>query len=159
MIDVIKISRITCGWVLIIITMLLTTCISLDTDSIFFRFGPNDNLEILGMPINTKTRYAMVISYSVFNTIIRNLNHNIIMPWILLTVQNKEINRSSINKSHAYEISICSTLYTWFDYLIYINLLLAQFDLFMVETLTDMIGTTILTNWYLQPEPVYTNIM
>ena len=158
--DILKISRIVCGWIVIMTSIL--ACIIVSSESSFFRFGPSDDLEVLGVVINTKSRYALVVSYSVVNTIIRNLNHNIINPWIILNVQNTEIERDSINQPMAYEVSICSTLYTWFDYLIYISLLLAQFDLFLIETFTDVIGTVILTRWYLQtthPESVYKQLV
>ena len=154
--DILKISRIVCGWMAIMTGIL--ACIVVGSESSFFRFGPSDDLEILGVIINTNSRYALVVSYSVVNTIVRNLNHNRIAPWIVLNIQNTEIDRRSINQSVAYEVSICSTLYTWFDYLIYISLLLAQFDLFLIETFTDVIGTVISTRWYLQPTHPYTQL-
>ena len=154
--EILKVSRIIYGWMAIMTGIL--ACIVVGSESSFFRFGPSDDLEILGVIINTNSRYALVVSYSVVNTIVRNLNHNRIAPWIVLNIQNTEIDRRSINQSVAYEVSICSTLYTWFDYLIYISLLLAQFDLFLVETFTDVIGTVISTRWYLQPTHPYTQL-
>jgi hypothetical protein len=71
-----------------------------------------------------------MIEHAIINTIIRNLDHNIISLWITLNVQNM----NAQNKiTHQYEISITNTIYSWFDWLIYIHMLLAQIDMFLLE--------------------------
>ena len=44
----------------------------------FYQFGPSEHLIILGLVINSYTLYAGVVFYSFFNTVIRNLNNQIV---------------------------------------------------------------------------------
>jgi hypothetical protein len=75
------------------------------------------------------------------------------MPWITLTIQDNSDTgmeqRTTVTSKVAYEVSIVSTIYTWFDWFIYINLLLSQIDLLLVEIATDVIVTTIITYMYM----------
>jgi hypothetical protein len=49
-----------------------------------------------------------------------------------------------------YEVSIINTIYSWFDWLIYINMLLAQVDMFLLELTTDVIAIYFVTGWYIK---------
>jgi hypothetical protein len=49
-----------------------------------------------------------------------------------------------------YEISIINTIYSWFDWLIYIHMLLAQVDMFLLELTTDTIAIYFVTRWYIR---------
>jgi hypothetical protein len=49
-----------------------------------------------------------------------------------------------------YEISIINTIYSWFDWLIYIHMLLAQVDMFLLELITDTIAIYFVTRWYIR---------
>ena len=44
----------------------------------FYQFGPSDDLIILGLVINSYALYTGVVFYSFFNTVIRNLNNQIV---------------------------------------------------------------------------------
>ena len=133
----------------------------------FYRFGPQPDLVILGYTIDEPYKYAVVVLYALANTVIRNLNHNVIAPWITLNIQDSESAsgsestsgalsatgtppRKPLNKSHAYEISIISTVYSWFDWLIYIHMLMAQVDMVIIEMGADVIATTFVTRWYIE---------
>jgi len=120
-------------------------------DTSFYRFGPNPELVIIGIVIDTPTKYGLVVLYAVINTIIRNLDHNIIVPWIMLNVQNIKITNIDVKDiSKQYEISIINTIYSWFDWLIYIHMLLAQIDMFLLELTTDVIAIYFVTRWYIK---------
>jgi hypothetical protein len=71
-----------------------------------------------------------------------------VKPWITNQVQDvsKPVNVLKIN---AYEITCVSCLYIWFDFFMYMNILLAQIDMMLIEVGTDLITTTILTTYYL----------
>jgi hypothetical protein len=118
-------------------------------DTSFYRFGPNPDLVILGITIDTPDKYGLIVLYAILNTIIRNLDHNVIAPWITLNVQNINV-AEQIKIRKQYEISIINTIYSWFDWLIYIHMLLAQVDMFLLELITDTIAIYFVTRWYIR---------
>jgi hypothetical protein len=86
------VSRIITTWMIIILTILLSYIFAnteqFSGDTSFYRFGPHPELVILGITIDTPEKYGLIVLYAIINTIIRNLDHNIIAPWITLNVQN-----------------------------------------------------------------------
>ena len=52
-----------------------------------------------------------------------------------------------------YQIVMCNTIYTWFDWFIYINILLSQIDMVFVEITTDIVVTICITRYYLASVP------
>ena len=149
------VSRIITCWMVVILTIMLSYIFAnkedYTGDTSFYRFGPNPELIIIGIVIDTPTKYGLVVLYAVINTIIRNLDHNIIVPWIMLNVQNIKItNIDTKDISKQYEISIINTIYSWFDWLIYIHMLLAQIDMFLLELTTDVIAIYFVTRWYIK---------
>lgn len=149
------VSRIITCWMVVILTIMLSYIFAnkedYTGDTSFYRFGPNPELVIIGIVIDTPTKYGLVVLYAVINTIIRNLDHNIIVPWIMLNVQNIKItNIDTKDISKQYEISIINTIYSWFDWLIYIHMLLAQIDMFLLELTTDVIAIYFVTRWYIK---------
>jgi hypothetical protein len=149
------VSRIITCWMIVILTIMLSYLFAnkedYTGDTSFYRFGPNPDLVIIGIVIDTPTKYGLVVVYAVINTVIRNLDHNIIMPWIMLNVQNIKItNIDAKDIPKQYEISIINTIYSWFDWLIYIHMLLAQIDMFLLELTTDVIAIYFVTRWYIK---------
>ena len=149
------VSRIITCWMVVILTIMLSYIFAnkedYTGDTSFYRFGPNPELIIIGIVIDTPTKYGLVVLYAVINTIIRNLDHNIIVPWIMLNVQNIKITNVDVKDiSKQYEISIINTIYSWFDWLIYIHMLLAQIDMFLLELTTDVIAIYFVTRWYIK---------
>jgi len=122
----------------------------------FYNFGPNDNLVVLNIRINTPYRYFAVIFYSFLNNIVRNLNNNILSPWITHNIQDDteeaKTRKLSLNHRVAHTINITNNVYRWFDFLIYIHLLLSQIDLFLIESISDVLIVVAITQfWYLSP--------
>ena len=147
------VSRIITAWMVLILTILLSYIFAnteqFTGDTSFYRFGPNPDLVILGIIIDTPDKYGLIVLYAVLNTIIRNLDHNVIVPWITLNVQNINV-AEQIKVKKQYEISIINTIYSWFDWLIYIHMLLAQVDMFLLELITDTIAIYFVTRWYIR---------
>jgi hypothetical protein len=158
------VSRIIAVWMIIILTILLSYIFAntekFNGDTSFYRFGPNPELVILGITIDTPEKYGLIVLYAIINTIIRNLDHNVIAPWITLYVQNikalptEDTEQKDTNKQ--YEISIVNTIYSWFDWLIYIHMLLAQVDMFLLELTTDTIAIYFVTRWYIKNRELVT---
>jgi len=155
------VTRITTGWMTIITILMTIISIKSTNNTSFYRFGPQPDLIILGFTIDTPGKYALVVLYALINTAIRSMNHNIVTPWITLNVQNtnqsgtrNSNSNSNSNHREQYEICIFNTMYTWFDWLIYIHMLLAQADMVLIEMTTDVIATCIVTRWYIKSKQV-----
>jgi hypothetical protein len=194
------VSRIIAGWISVISILLTYFVTHYSNNASFYRFGPQADLIILGFSIDTPEKYAGIVIYAIINTVIRNLDQNIITPWITLNVQNVNapltphshimhhthtvpiVTRiahttqqaitpdieigisdlaeiSSCEDDHKYiprqyEISITNTIYSWFDWLIYIHMLLAQIDMFLIEVFTDILAICIVTRWYIKNKTV-----
>jgi hypothetical protein len=147
------VTRITTGWMTIITILMVVISMKSTSNNSFYRFGPQTDLVILGFIIDTPGKYALVVLYALINTAIRSMNHNIITPWITLNVQNtnQSIMQSKMNNNNKekYEICIFNTMYSWFDWLIYIHILLAQADMVLIEMITDVVATCVVTRWYI----------
>ena len=158
------VTRITTIWMSIITILMIVISMKSTGNTSFYRFGPQPDLIILGFTIDTPGKYALVVLYALINTAIRSINHNIVTPWITLNVQNtnqtitqnKVNNNNNNNNREQYEICIFNTMYTWFDWLIYIHMLLAQADMVLIEMTTDVVATCIVTHWYIKAKKINT---
>ena len=116
----------------------------------FYRFGPHDDFLILGLSINTPLKYSILVIYEILNTFVRTIQHEVISPWIINNIQDIERKQSKYIKSIAYEITSINIIYQWVDWLIYMNMLLAQIDMVLIEILSNLIATGVTTYLYLQ---------
>ena len=153
MLKTVTVSRIITGWMGIMTVLMCVIANESTTRATFYRFGPQPDLVILGYTIDTATKYGIVIMYALINTVVRNLNHNVIAPWITLNIQDDAVDKRKVDKAHAYEISVVSTIYSWFDWLIYIHMLLAQVDMVIIEMSADVVASTAITYWYMEKSP------
>jgi hypothetical protein len=113
-----------------------------------FRFGPSTDLTILEVKIDTGARYTMVLIFCLINSCMRTINSTMLHSWITNTVQDKT-NLNYIVPNKAYLLSSINSAYVWFDFFMYMNILMAQIDLFLAEVLADLIITAIVTRHYL----------
>lgn len=154
--QIILASRLLSVWMVCIVT-LMGTLISREktSNNTFYRFGPHPDLVILGIRIDTFDKYLLILFYCACNTAMRSIRNDIIKPWITLTIFDTSPDAMERKKtlSHiiAYEISNISAVYGWFDWFIYINLLLSQVDMVLIEVGMDIIATSIITYMYLNP--------
>ena len=144
--NILLVSRIIATWSLCIGTGLITNS--------SFTAGPGPKFIILGIAIDTMQKYGMLCLYVVLNIIIRNMNFNIISPWLIQNVQN--INPIQMSQSQIYQIAMCFTLYGWVDSIIYINVILSQFDIVLLEIITDIVINTYITHKHILSKTKYT---
>ena len=137
MTDHVIVSRFTSGWMFLGIFIIATS----NKTSSFFENGPNDNLSILGVSINTYPKYIGLLLYTVVNTCIRSAVHNIVSPWVLLNVQDK----TKPWQKNSYEISTNLTIYIWFDWFVNMNVLLSQIDIALIDLFTEIAMSLIIT--------------
>jgi len=143
------VGRITFIWMSIISLSFLFT--NLD-----FTYGPNKNLYILGICVDTYEKYFIATGFCFINSGIRVLQHNLLQPWIINNLQNNSVKEIDIYKS--YEISLIYGIYNWFDFFMYMNILLSQIDMFLVEVVADIIMTIITTTYYVKNKELKNDI-
>ena len=141
------VSRIISGWISSL-TLLIIIYASPSTGS-FYSFGPNSTFVILGFHVDTGGKYVLLVFYSIVNTCLRSLRVNILQPWITLVIQDETKSLKDVNKRNAYEISLLTNIYGWFDWLISISMLLAQVDMIIIEITCDIISVWWITKYYL----------
>ena len=111
-----RITRLIILWITLVSGFIFyyNTIYNVDTNSIF-KYGPNNMLVIIYIPINTPIKYTVVVLFCMFNSIVRSCNQNILHPWITNEIQDLN-NHNKINRRFCYEISVVSCLYNWFDF-------------------------------------------
>lgn len=146
-----NISYLFLGWVtfIIISLIILLTHQKDKTNLSFYKLGPSDNLIILGIIINTPLKYIMIVIFSTLNSAIRSLSHNFVNSWIINNIQDDKADKSKLNKRVAYQVSIINIIYTWVDWLLYMNILLSQIDMLLYEIFSDIIVSVICNRYYL----------
>ena len=146
-----RISYIFLGWIIFIVISLLILLTNQKDDSnlSFYRFGPSNKLIIMGIMINTPIKYIMLIIFSCVNSGFRSLSHNFISSWIINNIQDDKADKRKLNKRVAYQISIINIVYTWIDWLLYMNILLSQIDMLIFEICSDIIVSIICNRYYL----------
>ena len=146
-------EKIICNCILLWMSFICVcvSCLYNQTDitNKFYNFGPSENLVIIGFTINDYKKYLFVIGYCFINSIMRSLMHNILSPWVTNIIQDKT--RPKLKNIHwfAYESAYVITLYTWFDWFLYYNILLSQIDLLLIEIIIDLMMAGIVTYYYL----------
>jgi len=146
-------SRFISGWIFFI-AFSITAINKNNSNDPFYRIGPNENLVIFGVIINTWTKYLCIVLYCLINTAIRNAEQNILRTYITLHIQDDSteamIRKRSMNQANAYEITALTTLYAWFDWFMFIQILLTQVDMIIIEASTDIAVSLVITRWYLK---------
>ena len=139
-------SRVLTIWIIAIVIVFLV--LNKNNNSSYLRYGPNNDLVIIGIKINNVIKYTLLVFLIIINIIMRNINNEIIRPWIILNIQNtvQEID----SKKECYEISIVSNFYVWFDWFCSLILLFSQIDICLIDIFVDLLSTVILTRYYLK---------
>lgn len=143
-----RVARLIAIWIGIIV-LFMSILVSNDRSIPIFQIGPNDNLHIFSIAIDTGKKYIAVVSFCFINSGIRTLNHNILQPLIINTIQDKS-NKTPITYRLSYELSFIYTIYNWFDFFMYMNILMSQVDMLFIEILADLIMTFGLTTYYVK---------
>uniref|UniRef100_A0A6C0I3T0 Uncharacterized protein n=1 Tax=viral metagenome TaxID=1070528 RepID=A0A6C0I3T0_9ZZZZ len=115
-----------------------------------FAVGPNPEFSIFGIVIDTFPKYGVVISFCFINSGIRAINGNALHSWIINEIQDVTRIPVNIGIGKACSLSFISIIYNWFDFFMYINILLSQIDMLLVEIFADLIVTGLLTIYYLR---------
>ena len=145
-----KTIRILQGWTVTILISLIVLLKKGTAFKDFYQFGPSPNLVILGLVVDNYTLYTGIIFYSFFNTVIRNMNNQVVCAWITLVVHNTTIPKDDIPQLYIYEITLMSSFYTYIDWFIYLNLVFSQIDIILIELVGELFITFMVTRIYLE---------
>ena len=153
MIPVDRVNKALLGWALLcslFLTVAVSTSASNSTTK-FFTFGPREDLVILDVKIDTPWRYTVVLMYTVISTVARTVLQEIVSPWLIQTVQNDKP-KNAYARRYAQEIAFGEVLYRWFDWFMYMHILLAQIDMMIVELLGNLVAVAYTTRLYMKPK-------
>lgn len=136
-------------WIIAIIAGISSALLSQSNVDAFYTFGPSSTFVILGITIDTPLKYSIVVLYSVLDTLVTALLYQVVTPWLTLVVHDTTVSKTHIFYFLIYEISLIRRIYAWVDWLLYINILLSQIDVALIQLLTDALCTIYITYVYL----------
>ncbi len=142
-------------WMIFICYLIVTISVTTNSSQTFFNFGPNKQFIFFGIIIDSYKKYYIIITYSFINSCVRKLNLSVLQPWITLNIQNEEKIKTQSIAFDGFFISNISNLYNWIDWLIYMNLLLTQVDIVIVEILAEMLIVNLSTYYYIYMQNKY----
>ena len=145
-----KTIRILQGWTVAVLISLIVLLKKGTAFKDFYQFGPSENLVILGLVVNNYWLYAGIAFYSFFNTVIRNMNNQVVCAWITLVVHDTTIPKDEIPQAYIYEITLMSSIYAYIDWFIYLNLVFSQIDIILIEFAGELFITFMVTRMYLE---------
>ncbi len=122
--------------------------------SAFYRFGPQKDLAIMGVAVDSNARYAVVASFCVVNSFVRSVETDVVHAWLINTVQDRSTPKTPSLREMAYRVAALHGVYYWWDWFVYMNVLLAQFDLFLLEMGSSVVASLLTTRSYLRA-PLY----
>jgi hypothetical protein len=145
------VSKLFLVWILcIIITFSILLSGSSSEFKNYYQFGQHKGLIILGIEIDTISKYLLVVSYSFVNSIFRTLQHNYIKPWMITNIYDEKRQKDDIKYYVVYDIVSISIIYNWIDLVIYMNIILSQIDMFLFQILGDLCVSYIATYYYMR---------
>lgn len=144
------ISRIIIVWILLVFVSIFSLYNTMNSETQrFYTFGPSDNFVVFGLKINTYPKYFIISLFCFMNSLIRTTSRDILIPWQTNSVQDITKHKNKNIHYFAYEVACVTTIYNWVDWYIYINLLLTQQDMIIIEISTDLLMSCITTRYYL----------
>ena len=121
-----------------------------DESQQFYSFGPSENLVVFGLKVDTYSKYSVIVVYCFINSLLRSAYRDILLAWQTNSVQDITKTKKKEMKCFAYEVSFITTIYGWMDWYIYINLLLSQVDMILIEICSDLFMSFATTRYYLE---------
>lgn len=146
-----RINKAILGWVAMCTLILGVTVgvASEKTSTRFWRIGPNDDLSILDVKVNTNCRYFVVVLYTIISTFVRTVQQEVVTPWLIQKVQNDKPKDAYVRR-YAQEVAFGEVVYRWFDWFMYMHILLAQVDMMSIELIGNIVAVAYTTGMYMQ---------
>lgn len=118
-------------------------------------YGPSSKLFIFDIPIDTWSKWSVIVVYIIINQCIETYGLNTISPWLINDIQNKNIYTRKYSKTTIQFINIFWTLYLWLSYVISLRLYFTQFDFLCLLLIMDCLTGILTTHKYLKYKTVY----
>lgn len=135
------------GWMCFVIG---TMAVSGVFESAYFRFGPSEELQIYKFPIETWTKWTVLVVYTFLENVIWSFMDDIVIPWKMNTVQDHKTIVMTISKIKTYFITTNIDILTGIRYWVTFQLYTAQFDTFFVAVIANAITSAWTTRIFLQ---------
>ena len=144
------VSRIVVLWVIMIFMTIGLLYSKMNEEALmFYNFGPNNSLLVFGINIDTYPKYIVIVLYCFLNSLVRTASKDILGAYLTNSVQDVTREKSKNIRCFAYEVTYVTSIYGWIDWYIYMNLLLAQVDMLIIEISSDLIMSVLTTRYYL----------
>ena len=145
-----RFARLLLAWMIGVSACIAAAVSSSSPATMFFRFGPHHDFVVLGVRIDTPARYVAISLYCFINCILRSVHHNVITTWIISNVHDETCDKSHLRPAAVYEVVAASTLYAWWDWVVYIFILLSQIDMVLIEVAAELSVAAVTTCAFLR---------
>jgi len=118
------------GQLLVLIAVIIPTVLLANKDSTYYRFGPNDNLIVISIKINTWTRYCFLLVYTMIFRICKVFINELGMPILTFNIYNP--NQKKIKDFTRMELQVLANIMFMLNaisYAITIQLSILQIDI------------------------------
>lgn len=120
------------GQLLVLIAVVIPTVLLANKDSTYYRFGPNDELIVISIKINTWTRYGFLLGYTMIFRICKVFINELGMPILTFNIYNP--NQKKIEDFTRMELQVLANIMFTLNaisYAITIQLSILQMDIAM----------------------------
>ncbi len=118
------------GQLLVLIAVIIPTVLLANKDSTYYRFGPNDDLIVISIKINTWTRYCFLLVYTMIFRICKVFINELGMPILTFNIYNP--NQKKIKDFTRMELQVLANIMFMLNaisYAITIQLSILQIDI------------------------------
>ena len=144
------VSRVVMLWIMMIFLTIGLLYNEMNEEALmFYNFGPSNTLLVFGLNIDTYPKYTVIVVYCFLNSLVRTASRDILTAYLVNSVQDVTKEKNKDIRCFAYEVTYVTSIYGWIDWYIYMNLLLAQVDMLMIEISSDLIMSVLTTRYYL----------
>lgn len=124
--------------------------------STYFRFGPSDDLVIVGLSIrvNTWDRYILLMLYQFIDPVIGVASGDFVFPWVYSSVMNPDKKEIDVPKFQAWSIANYTWLLKSAKRLFSLGVSMSQIDFFLMDELGALV-TGAITSFICVKEKIY----
>lgn len=124
--------------------------ILVDDNSPFLQFGPNTQTKLMGVSLDTWTKWSCVAVYTFVSTAIAAFASDAIVPWITNTIQDHKTTYIPYSKITCLVILQVFTIYAVLMSVIGMFVALTQIDFMLIRMIADLIVNHITLYWFLR---------
>lgn len=116
----------------------------------FFNVGPNDNVVLFGVAINTWTRWTAVMVFNFVDMLLYEWSTEIIRPFVINTVQDHKTEELGMPKWKALFIVNSFELCSYVRFVINIRMIFTQLDFIIAVYLGNVVSENAVTWSYIR---------